>query len=247
MLKLHGTVSRPKEIVLTKRDYIRYNDRFAALAGIVQSTLLTRHLLSIGFSLADDNFHKIFDSVRKAKSSEQDILFESTAGSGSPFSSSSYLFRKYEKSRFDPLTAHDDVVVMAPPIKRRGGKQYSSHSSEDCDCTALILKYSRLKVCPPPFLTPDPASGQHLEWLNEIDIQYLEDPNPSSLSPSTNSEDNFAELARLQEIFLDILSSHCSRNQSTKFLMKERYVDALSAEELEMKDHIRTIIDGMMR
>jgi hypothetical protein len=29
--------------------------------------------------------------------------------------------------------------------------------------------------------------------------------------------------------------------------MKERYIDALSPEELEMKDHIRTIIEGMMR
>lgn len=29
--------------------------------------------------------------------------------------------------------------------------------------------------------------------------------------------------------------------------MKERYIDALSSEELEMKDHIRNIIDGMMR
>jgi hypothetical protein len=86
---------------------------------------------------------------------------------------------------------------------------------------------------------------QHLEWLNEIDIKYLEDPNPSSLSSS--SEDNFAELARLQEIFVDILSSHCSRMESTKFLMKERYVDALSEEEKEMKEFVQTIIDGMVR
>jgi hypothetical protein len=153
MLKLHGTVSRPREIVLTKRDYIRYNDRFAALAGIVQSTLLTRHLLSIGFSLADDNFHKIFDSVRKAKASEHDLLSsEAAAGasglSTSLFSASSYLFRKYQTSQFDSLGSHDDIVVMAPPARsRRGGKE--SHGSEDCDCTALILKYSRLKVQPP--------------------------------------------------------------------------------------------------
>lgn len=84
---------------------------------------------------------------------------------------------------------------------------------------------------------------QHLEWLNEINIQYVEDPN----GPSANTDDNFPELARLQEIFLDILSSHCSKNDSTKFLMKERYFDALSEEEKEMKEYVRTIIDGMMK
>lgn len=141
MLKLHGTVSRPKEIVLTKRDYIRYNDRFAALAGIVQSTLLTRHLLSIGFSLADDNFHKIFDSVRKAKSSEHDLL-EPDPDPTTAFSSLSYLSilpnRKYQKSKFDSLNSRDDEAILS-----RDGKPASS---EDCYCTALILKYSRLKV-----------------------------------------------------------------------------------------------------
>lgn len=63
---MHGCVDYPENIVLTKQDYIRYEDRFAALAGIVQSTLLTRHLLFVGFSLEDDNFQRIFDSVRKA-------------------------------------------------------------------------------------------------------------------------------------------------------------------------------------
>lgn len=67
LLKMHGCVTRPEEIVLTKQDYIRYTDRFAALSGIVQSLLLTKHLLFVGFSLDDDNFVRIFDSVKKAK------------------------------------------------------------------------------------------------------------------------------------------------------------------------------------
>mmetsp|Transcript_8423 Transcript_8423/g.10419 ORF Transcript_8423/g.10419 Transcript_8423/m.10419 type:complete len:231 (-) Transcript_8423:71-763(-) len=39
----------------------------AALAGIVQANLLTSHLLFIGFSLNDDAFHQIMDSVLKAQ------------------------------------------------------------------------------------------------------------------------------------------------------------------------------------
>jgi hypothetical protein len=39
-------------------DYLRYESRRAALAGIVQSLLITKHMLFIGFGLQDDNFHR---------------------------------------------------------------------------------------------------------------------------------------------------------------------------------------------
>jgi hypothetical protein len=67
LLKLHGCVSRRDQIVLTREDYLRYADQRAALAGIVQALLLTRHMLFVGFSLSDDNFHRIADEVRKAR------------------------------------------------------------------------------------------------------------------------------------------------------------------------------------
>jgi hypothetical protein len=66
LLKMHGSVTHPDDIVLTREDYLRYADRRAALAGIVQALLITRHMLFVGFSLTDDNFHQIVDAVRKA-------------------------------------------------------------------------------------------------------------------------------------------------------------------------------------
>ncbi len=66
LLKLHGSVTHPDDIVLTREDYLRYADRRAALAAIVQAMLITRHMLFLGFSLRDDNFHRIVDDVRKA-------------------------------------------------------------------------------------------------------------------------------------------------------------------------------------
>ena len=44
----------------------RYEQRRLALAGIVQAMLMTRHMLFVGFSLKDDNFHKVADAVRRA-------------------------------------------------------------------------------------------------------------------------------------------------------------------------------------
>jgi hypothetical protein len=66
LLKMHGSIDRPDEIVLTREDYLRYEERRAALSGIVQALLITRHMLFVGFALRDQNFHRISDAVRKA-------------------------------------------------------------------------------------------------------------------------------------------------------------------------------------
>lgn len=80
ILKMHGCVTCPEDIVLTRDDYLRYEQRRAALAGIVQALLITRHMLFVGFSLADDNFHRIADAVRRA-------LGPAAGGPGSSFGS----------------------------------------------------------------------------------------------------------------------------------------------------------------
>jgi hypothetical protein len=64
--QLHGCVTRPKEIVLSRDHYMEYDSNHSALAGIVQSKLLTKHMCFFGFSLTDDNFFKIMSHVRSA-------------------------------------------------------------------------------------------------------------------------------------------------------------------------------------
>jgi len=66
LLKLHGCITHPEDIVITRDDYLRYNERRAALAGIVQALLVTRHMLFVGFSLRDEHFNRIMHDVRKA-------------------------------------------------------------------------------------------------------------------------------------------------------------------------------------
>lgn len=68
LLKMHGCVTRPDSIVLTREDYMKFQENRTALAGIVQALLLTRHMLFVGFSFADDNFHRIAHAVRQAMS-----------------------------------------------------------------------------------------------------------------------------------------------------------------------------------
>jgi hypothetical protein len=66
LLKMHGCIDHLEDIVLTREDYLRYEQHRAALAGIVQALLITKHMLFVGFSLNDDNFHRIVDAVRRA-------------------------------------------------------------------------------------------------------------------------------------------------------------------------------------
>jgi len=67
VLKLHGSLDHPDDLVFTRSDYLRYDERRAALKGIVQAMLMTRMMLFVGFSMNDDNFHRIIDDVRKAR------------------------------------------------------------------------------------------------------------------------------------------------------------------------------------
>lgn len=66
LLKMHGCVTRPDTIVLTREDQLKFQENRTALAGIVQALLLTRHMLFVGFSFTDDNFHRIAHAVRQS-------------------------------------------------------------------------------------------------------------------------------------------------------------------------------------
>jgi hypothetical protein len=71
LLKLHGSVE-DGQVVLSRDDYLRFEGEGVALAGVVQAMLLTRHMLFVGYSLSDDNFHRLVHQVRRAMGSAQE-------------------------------------------------------------------------------------------------------------------------------------------------------------------------------
>jgi len=56
LLKYHGCINRPKTIIITRDDYNRLRKDFGALQSIVESLMLTSHLMFVGFSMADADF-----------------------------------------------------------------------------------------------------------------------------------------------------------------------------------------------
>lgn len=67
LLKLHGTVSSPSSIVLTRSSYFEVPRQRGALFGLVQAMLMTRHMLFVGYGLRDEDFHELVNEVRLAR------------------------------------------------------------------------------------------------------------------------------------------------------------------------------------
>jgi hypothetical protein len=66
LLKLHGDAAHPDGVVLTREEYLQLGDSRAALAGVLHSLLLTRHVLFVGTSMLDDDLIRIAHQVRSA-------------------------------------------------------------------------------------------------------------------------------------------------------------------------------------
>jgi len=67
LLKIHGDLSSPENIVITEDDYYHYLDSSlkSTLGAVLRAQLATGTFLFVGYSLRDYNFFSLFESVRK--------------------------------------------------------------------------------------------------------------------------------------------------------------------------------------
>jgi len=64
LLKMHGDAGRsPPRIVVSRRDFVRYDAVWRPAGSILQALLLSRHLLVVGASLNDDNVVRLIYEV----------------------------------------------------------------------------------------------------------------------------------------------------------------------------------------
>jgi hypothetical protein len=66
LLKLHGCLTRPEKIVITRADYLDMPRQHGALMGLVQGLLMMRHMMFVGYSLSDEDFQELVHEVRRA-------------------------------------------------------------------------------------------------------------------------------------------------------------------------------------
>jgi hypothetical protein len=67
VLKLHGCVSDLDSIVITRDDYTRLREDHGALQAIVETLMLTSHLMFVGFSMGDPTFVKATEKVQAVR------------------------------------------------------------------------------------------------------------------------------------------------------------------------------------
>lgn len=106
LVKLHGDAGRPSDVVLTRESYLRLTEEQAALTGVVQALLLTRHVLFVGFSLLDDTFIRVAHQTRR-------VLERSAAPGASPAQVGTALALREDPVRRELWQADLDYVSVA--------------------------------------------------------------------------------------------------------------------------------------
>lgn len=71
ILKLHGDVKYVDSIVLTRRDFVRFDSVTRPAGALLQTLLMTRHLLLVGASLNDDNVVRLAHEVSEFRSTHE--------------------------------------------------------------------------------------------------------------------------------------------------------------------------------
>jgi hypothetical protein len=68
ILKLHGDVEVPESIVLTRRQFVSFDAQTRPAGALLQTLLMTRHVLFVGASLTDDNVVRLAYEVERYRS-----------------------------------------------------------------------------------------------------------------------------------------------------------------------------------
>jgi hypothetical protein len=63
VLKMHGDLTDPGSIVLTRRDFVRFDARTRPAGSVLQTLLMTRHVMIVGASMTDDNVVRLAQEV----------------------------------------------------------------------------------------------------------------------------------------------------------------------------------------
>lgn len=78
LLKLHGDTAWSESIVLTRRDFVLFDAKSRPAGSLLQALLLTKHVLIVGASLADDNVIRLAMEVDEYLQQSEDRAEQGT-------------------------------------------------------------------------------------------------------------------------------------------------------------------------
>lgn len=65
IIKIHGDIDHPKSIILTRKDYEMFEDRYAAIQDYIRRAISFETMFFVGFGLEDPNFERFYANARK--------------------------------------------------------------------------------------------------------------------------------------------------------------------------------------
>lgn len=108
LVKMHGCVSRPHSLVVTREDYDAYDLRHPATITYLQSLLSMRTFLFVGFSLRDPNFRNIYRIVQQGLGSFRRYAYALLLEE----SSNEYLLQYWRRQRLLILPLANPTLVQ---------------------------------------------------------------------------------------------------------------------------------------
>jgi hypothetical protein len=73
ILKIHGSITDPSSIILTKKDYDRFEKKSKILAAKVLSLFTENPVIFLGYSITDDNVRKLLQDIYTCVDSDFDL------------------------------------------------------------------------------------------------------------------------------------------------------------------------------
>ncbi|WP_182112694.1 MULTISPECIES: SIR2 family protein [unclassified Actinotalea] len=121
LLKMHGDARFPETIVLSRSDFVGYDAQSGPMGAVVQSLLMTKHLMAVGASMTDDNFLRIAHEVLLFRAGSTPLASDRRRGTALgtvvTFSADEATRRLWE-GRFDYVAvAHDNGA--GPGVRAR--------------------------------------------------------------------------------------------------------------------------------
>ena len=252
LLKMHGCINHPDDIVLTRKDYMRYSQKRSVLGGVLQSTLLTKHLLYVGFSLTDSNFQTLFDTVRNHYDKDVNQKKRSTMPSSPRKKHSNGYFKLCErntalllKSRRLEKELWDNDVEIVPISTKNNAHDQASYASLarkqdiflDVLTSECILKTGVTSLLDPryePLLSgPESKLKEIIENFihqieeNEIVFQSKSFSIVEKMISTLGGNIYFSHLNPLGDLFAGISNKDCSK---IKIEALKLYAEALNYE-----------------
>jgi hypothetical protein len=105
LLKLHGCVDRPNSIVITTDDYTRLREDHGALRAVVESLMMTSHLMFVGFSMGDPTF---VDATKKVQAIRELAQGKRPTDVGTVLALDERAVAKHPDFKVVPMLDHED-------------------------------------------------------------------------------------------------------------------------------------------